>query len=505
MKDYDKNNDIIISDQVIGYHASKALEETSNKESSMENKSDVKSELSPFKEVMINAIPATMGLLFIFLVETINIIFIGRLNDAELISAIGLGTLYVNSTGFVIGLGLIGGIDTLCSQSYGAKEYKLMGIYMNIGRITVIMFFVILFLPFVIFCDTLLLAIGQTEEFAYICSKFAYSMIPSIFFALMYNVSVRYLQSMQIFLPGMLITLFTAIIHSLWCYIFIHLLSLDVIGAGIAIGITQFLNFLMITIYINVKNPCPESNCSMTLESFDYAMILDYLMLAIPSTLLMAADWLGFEVLTLMSSYLGNISLAANVVLFNFISIIFMISLGISFAVTALVGNAMGSKNVQNAKKYSCVAILTGVCIVSITTSLVIIFREAIPYVYTSDERVADLVKQLLDVYVFFSILDSIQIVEHGIVKGLGQQRNASICAFIILYPVNISNAYYLGFVLKYGVVGLWYSQLCSVVLLAFCYFIILFYCDWDKVSLDCVEKFNEERMDIELKSRKTN
>jgi len=455
---------------------------------------------SGIKDVIINALPATMGLLFIFIAETINIIFIGRLNNPELISAIGIGTLYVNATGYVIGLGLIGGIDTLCSQSYGAKQYKLMGIYVNIGRIVTIGFFIFMSIPCIIFADNLLLFIGQTEEIANYASEFCYSMIPSIFFALQYNCSLRYLQAMQIFLPGMIITLLTAIVHSLWCYIFIFYLNYGIIGAGLAIGVTQFLNFLFVSIYIQMLNPNPESYSYFPKESFDCGMIVSFLKLAVPSTVLFAADWLGFEVLTFMSSYLGNISLAANVCLFNFISLIFMIPLGISFAVTSLVGNSIGSGKIQRAKKYAIIGILTGMTIVGILTVFVILFKSSIPHVYTSDESVIEIVIQLLNIYICFSILDSIQIVEHGILKGLGKQKISSIICLIILYPINIPMAYTFAFYYGLGIIGLWYSQLITVVLLATSFFLILMTCNWEQISKDCIRKFEEEKNKLETK-----
>lgn len=458
-----------------------------------ENNSDI-------KDVIINALPATMGLLFIFIAETINIIFIGRLNNPELISAIGIGTLYVNVTGYVIGLGLIGGIDTLCSQSYGAKQYKLMGIYVNIGRIVTVGFFILMSIPCIVFAENLLLYIGQTEEIASLASDFCYSMIPSIFFALQYNCSLRYLQAMQIFHPGMIITLITAFIHSFWCYIFIFYFQYGIIGAGIAIGVTQFLNFLFVTIYIHIVNPNSESSSYFPKESFDFGMIISFLKLAVPSTILFAADWIGFEILTFMSSYLGNISLAANVCLFNFISLIFMIPLGISFAVTSLVGNSIGSGNIEKAKKYAIIAILTGMTIVGVLTVFVIVFKSSIPHVYTSDENVIEIVIQLLNIYICFSILDSIQIVEHGILKGLGKQKISSIICLIILYPINIPMAYTFGFHYGLGIIGLWYSQLITVVLLATSYFLILMTCNWEQISKDCILKFEKEKRKLDSK-----
>jgi MATE family multidrug resistance protein len=370
-------------------------------------------------EVIKNAIPSTFGLLFVFICETINIIFIGRYNNPDLISGIGMGTLYVNLTGYILGAGLIGGLDTLASQAYGKGSLKIVGIYANITKLVIIAFFLFICVPAVYYCSNILLLLGQFEEVAIVAARFAHFMIPSLFFALHYNSSLRYLQAMNIFSPGMYTTFFTVILHPLWCYIFIDVFDYDVAGAGIAMSITQLLNYIIISFYIYYVNPYPESNLPFTLDVFEGEYILKFLKKAIPAAVLFAADWLGFEILTLMSSYLSAVDLAANICLFNYITNIFMISMGLSFACSTLVGNSIGANNVNKAKKYTWAGLICGVCIIGTTTLFTLIFRESIPYVYTSEKEIADKVLELLGIYVCFSIIDAVQVVLNGVIKGL--------------------------------------------------------------------------------------
>lgn len=456
-------------------------------------------------EIIKDAIPSTFGLLFVFITETINIIFIGRYNDTDLISGIGIGTLYFNATGYILGAGLIGGLDTLCSQAFGAKKYELMGIFANIARISVFGFFLLVSLPFIIFSKPILDTLGQFEEVTGIASRFCFYMIPSLFFALQYNTSLRYLQAMNIFLPGMFITLSTAVLHPLWCHIFIDLLQLDVAGAGISMSITQLMNLIIISIYIHKTNPCPKSYFFIDSRSLDWDLILDYLKKAIPASILFAADWLGFEILTLMSSYLSPLSLASNVCLFNFITLIFMLPMGLSFASTTLVGNSIGANDSIKAKTYATAALIAGVFMVGILTILVYLFKDRIPYLYTSDDRVAAVVTSLLGIYICFSVMDAIQIILHGIIKGLGKQKLASIVALIVLYPINIPLAYCFGFVWGYGVQGLWYSQLISVFLMMSSYAIICILVDWNMVAKKAIEGFNKEEADVVRRHSKIN
>ena len=475
------------------------------KENDIETSNDLKSTLSYSdsnwkitKAILSNAIPATFSLLFVFITETINIAFIGRFNDSELISGIGIGTLYINATGYIIGAGLIGGLDTLCSQTFGAKLYHLMGIYVNITRVVLLLFFFIICVPMVYFSSPILMSIGQFQSVCTIASDFCHSMIVSLFFALQYNTSVRYLQAMNKFTPGMIITITTALLHPLWCYIFIFLMDYRVIGAGMAMTITQLLNLILVTIYLQVKNPCPESYFFINSESLDCKLIWNYLKKAVPAAILFAADWLGFEILTFMSSYISPQALAANICLFNFITLIFMIPLGMSFATTTLVGISIGGQKVKNAKKYTIASVILAVCVISVTTIFVIIFRDTLPHLYTHEENVAKLVSGLLGIYVCFALIDAAGIILNGAIKGLGMQGIASFICLFILYPVNIPLGYYLAFIAGYGVYGLWYSQFISVVLLLVSYSSIVLYFDWNEIARKAHKNYIKDHKRVE-------
>lgn len=76
------------------------------------------------------SLPSALGLIFEMLVEVINMMFIGHLNDPVALGAVGLGNMLVNMVCFSIGVGINGAVDTLVSQAYGDKEYYLCGCYL---------------------------------------------------------------------------------------------------------------------------------------------------------------------------------------------------------------------------------------------------------------------------------------------------------------------------------------------------------------------------------------
>jgi MATE family multidrug resistance protein len=53
-------------------------------------------------------------------------------------------------------------------------------------------------------------------------------------------------------------------------------------------------------------------------------------------------EWWAFEVLAVLSGYISVAALAAEVVIINIVSFIFMMPLGISYAASSLTGNYLG-------------------------------------------------------------------------------------------------------------------------------------------------------------------
>ena len=72
--------------------------------------------------LFILSVPSVFGLVSRRIVEFINYIYAGRLEDPNLIAGVGLGILTSNIVAISFGLGLAGALDTLWSQAIGNKN-----------------------------------------------------------------------------------------------------------------------------------------------------------------------------------------------------------------------------------------------------------------------------------------------------------------------------------------------------------------------------------------------
>ena len=244
-----------------------------------------------------------------------------------------------------------GAIDTLVSQAFGNKQYYLCGWFLNRGRIVQLIFFI----PEVVIClftKEVLVAFGQDELTANAAQSYVTYLLPGMFAMTQFETVRRYLQGMKIFYLTMWIQFTTMILHCLWCYIFVFNTNLGLVGASISTCITYFLNFIIVTVILSYKEDIvhPESWHFFNKDSF--RSFCEFLKYGIPSTLMLCFEWWCFEVLSLLAGMLSVNELAANVVLFNLISFLYHNALGMSFAISNLVGNNIGSQKPNTAKRY---------------------------------------------------------------------------------------------------------------------------------------------------------
>ena len=125
------------------------------------------------------SVPIILGLAVQTGITVINTFFMGNLNDATLLAGVGMGNMLINVGCFAIVFGLHGALETLVSQSFGAKKYEECGVFLNRGKLVSTL---ILIPIFVIFgaSERLLAIAGQDPTIAEIARRYSCILIPGI-------------------------------------------------------------------------------------------------------------------------------------------------------------------------------------------------------------------------------------------------------------------------------------------------------------------------------------
>ncbi|KAJ5674398.1 uncharacterized protein N7477_004332 [Penicillium maclennaniae] len=411
--------------------------------------------------------PLMVTFLLQYSLTVASIFTIGHLGKEEL-GAVSLASMTVSITGNAIYSGLATSLDTLCAQAYGSGKRKLVGLQM----LRMVFFLWLVTIPIAVlwyFSEHILAKIVPEKEVAKMAGLYLkVALLGTPGFAC-FESGKRYLQA-----QGGLLG--------------IAKLEMGFVGAPIAVAITENLMpiCLFTYAYFFVGSECW---CGFTRRAFENWGPM--IRLALPGLIMVEAECLAFEVLTLASSHLGTTELAAQSILSTISSITWQIPFPLSIAGSTRVANLIGASLVGAAKTSARVSFCGATIVGMFNMVLLMCLRNYIPMLFSSDSEVVDLVAKVLPLCAAFQLFDALAANCNGILRGLGRQEIGGyiqlFCYYAIAMPISMGTT----FGLNWGVMGLWTGVALALLLVSGAEFFILGRISWER-SVDEAQLRNE-------------
>jgi len=388
-------------------------------------------------------------------VDIITYVFIGHL-EKRYLAAAGLANVTANVVGNSILTGLVGALATICSQAYGARNYKLLNLTLQRGvaiLITACVPLTVLWL----FSEPIIVFLGQSLDIAHLASKYLIYLIPGLF-SFAYTVCLQgWLNSQQLTEATASIGVITAVLHPLWCYLCIYTFGLGYCGAAVALSVTRFLEGFLLSVYVFLHYEFRDPFV-LSLEAFsDWG---PFLLLGLPNVL-MNSQWWAEEIIIFLSGTFGNPDkeLAAMSVYQYMISVCYVVPRSLATVASCRVGYFLGDGDAVKAKVASLITTTLSL-LQSVGVSMLLIgFRHNVGFIFTNDPGVNKMVgDQLMFVLSIYVIADSVQGNLTGVLSGMGRQQVAGPVVLCCYYIIGIPVAYFLAsyrYGMGLGVLGL--------------------------------------------------
>jgi uncharacterized membrane protein (DUF485 family) len=132
-----------------------------------------------------------------------------------------------------------------------------------------------------------------------------------------------------------------------------------------------------------------------------------------------------------------------------------MIPCGLGVAATSLVGNALGAQKTQLAIQLSRLSLLVILSLEIVVGTSVYLWGANFIDLCTPDEVVRKMAKSTLPFLSVFTIVDGLQGVATGILRGAGRQSVGAVLNVVAFYVIGLPMAYILCFKTNFGVNGL--------------------------------------------------
>jgi MATE family multidrug resistance protein len=391
---------------------------------------------------------------------TTDLALIGRLGDAA-VASVGLAHLIL-FIGFVFGMGLVSAVATLAAQAYGARKPRMVRRSLRMGLWAAVMLGVPINI-IQLWGEDILLAAGQTQEASALAGRYllglAWSMVPAWCFIALRN----FMGAVNRPEPALWITLAAIPANGLLAYALIHghygLPRLDLLGAGLG---TTIINIAMCAVAIWICYACRPFKKYRVLGHFwrmDRELMRQLFVIGLPISGTMLLEWGLFSTAAILVGWIGTTALAAHQIALQVAAILFMIPFGISMAATVRVGHAVGRRDAVAARRAGFSALALGAAIMVAMTLLVVMLRSAIPLLFLGDAaagETARLVGLLLLVGATWFVVDGLQGVAAGALRGLNDTRVPLLYAAVSFWLVGFTSAYALAFWSGLGVFGVW-------------------------------------------------
>lgn len=151
--------------------------------------------------------------------------------------------------GSIFQLGMASALETLCGQAFGARQYHMLGIYLQ--RSFIVLFICsILLIPLFVFATPLLKLLGQPTEVAEQTGVVALWLIP-------FHLCFPFQFSLQRFLQCQLKTAVIAwvsaaalLVHVLVSWVFVYKLRVGIVGIAITLDFSWWLSVLGLFGYV---------------------------------------------------------------------------------------------------------------------------------------------------------------------------------------------------------------------------------------------------------------
>ena len=407
------------------------------------------------------AIPAIVFYLSIHIQTALNFIFLGIVYDSEdMIDGIGVATIYINTVALSIVVGLLSAFDTLGSNAYAEKQYRLFCTYYYRSIVICFIYIVPLSIFNYFFAGSVMSTLLTDPLVIQYCSTYINVSIWFVFWDILLQANLRYLNIIGQSHINLILVIFCTLLHVLWCKLLIVDLNLGVHGAGLAIFITQGLHAILSTVYIFGIQPEPEA--TFFPDSACVHELYSYFNYAWKSLFTYCVDNWTYQILLIFAAMQSKEQYSAHIIAANIYLLVFQTLKGFGLSTNNLVGKYIIIASVEDNKRlFTLFFWLTFIC-VSVMNLQLFIFKEQYMSLYTSNEEIIYWGEQILQLCCLMTFFSIVWWHLNYTMRGLGMFDEIYKTNIKYYMIVQIVCLYVFTVHFEWGILGVWYSNITS-------------------------------------------
>ncbi len=426
------------------------------------------------KSLLVMALPIILANFFQAAYQLIDSFWVGRLGG-EAVAAVSISMpiiFFLTSLG--IGFAIAGSI--LSAQYFGAKNHKMVNHTASQTILMVVILSVVISLLGYIFAPQILSFVGTPIEIQANALKY----LRLSFVGIIFNFSFFVFQSIMRSIgkpkvPVYIVigtVLLNFILDPLFMFGWNFIPRMEISGVALATIITQGIAAIIgltilfrgkYGIHLNMKDFIP-----------DFKFIKKAFKLGLPTSIQQSARSLSMVIMIIIISKFGITAIASYGAGGNILRFIIILSVGLSIANSALVGQNIGAKNIKRAQNTANLTLKISFIVLSLLGIVAFVFApQLIKFFVPNDYNIIAMGATFIRTMALTFGFIGIQMVINGVLQASGNTITTMALTITSQFIIEIPLAYILSQYTSLGIYGVWYAFPITSIIMAIITFII--------------------------------
>lgn len=413
--------------------------------------------LSHYRTLLLLGIPIVIGQIGVIILGLADTLMIGHHSATELAAASFVNNMFnlaiIFSTGFAYGL------TPVVGSLFGRNQLKETGgmLKNSLAANTVLALLV---------CAVMTLLylnlgnLGQPEELLPYMRPYFLVLLISLPFVLWFNGFKQFTDGITDTKVSMWILLGGNVLNIIGNYILIYgkcgFPEMGLLGAGVS---TLTSRILMVVAYLILF--WGSSRYRIFREGFQQGRVnmADFKILnklGWPIAGQMGMETASFSLSAIMVGWLGSTELATYQVMTAISQICFMMYYGMGAAVSIRTSNFFGLQDMPNVRRTANIGFHIILMMIVCTSIPIFLLRHQIGGWFTDNPRVSVMVAQVIIPFLLYQFGDGLQINFANALRGIADVKWMMVFSFIAYFIISLPLGYLFGFVLEWGITGVW-------------------------------------------------
>lgn len=410
-----------------------------------------------YKALAQLGLPIVIGQLGVIVLGFADTLMIGHHSTEELGAASFVNNLFtlciIFSTGFSYGL------TPVVGSLYGNRRFAEAGQALRCslaanGLVALLLTFVMAVVYFNVE------RLGQPGELIPLIKPYYLVLLASLLFVMLFNGFKQFTDGITDTRTAMWILLGGNALNIAGNYVLINgklgLPELGLLGAGVSTLCSRIVMVAVFALIVLRSRRFVRYRFGFVRLGWSLPVFRRLNALGWPVGLQMGMETASFSLSAVMVGWLGTVALASHQIMLTISQFTFMMYYGMGAAVAVRVSGFKGQGDMENVRRSTYAGFHLIMAMEVVLMSIVFVLRGQMGGWFTDNAEVSALVASLFFPFLIYQFGDGLQINFANALRGVSDVKPMMVIAFIAYFVISLPVGYVCGFVLDWGLVGVW-------------------------------------------------